>query len=227
MKTILKISWALFFLCLSATGFSQEQFNSDNKEENIKIRPIRIGVKMGFPNLIGGNLEYVTPLLNDKLAVFLDYSKLNSDLIKEALALGSGSGEDDQLDFSYLEGGLQYYFFKPGRGLYAGVSYGSIKLEATLNDISSNEDPNRTGTGKIDFNNNSFNIKLGAKLGGLFYFRPEIGYSFTALPNSVPMKVVFEDGSREQQTEQLIDDESPQNLLLKGYMINLGIGFAF
>lgn len=227
MKTILKISWALFFLCLSATGFSQEQFNSDNKQENIKISPIRIGVKMGFPNLIGGNVEYVTPLLNHKLAVFLDYSKLNSGLLEEALAIESGSGEDDQIDFSYLEGGLQYYFFKPGRGLYAGISYGSINIDATLNDVASNEDLNKMGTGKIDLNNNSFNIKLGAKLGGLFYFRPEVGYSFTALPKSVPMKVVFEDGSREQQTEHLIDDESPQNLLLKGFMINIGFGFAF
>lgn len=36
-------------------------------------KPIRIGVKIGYPNALGGNLEYVTPLLGKKLAPSIEF----------------------------------------------------------------------------------------------------------------------------------------------------------
>ena len=36
--------------------------------------PLRIGLKVGYPQVAGLNLEYVTPLLNKRLAADLDLS---------------------------------------------------------------------------------------------------------------------------------------------------------
>ena len=50
---------SLIFLCLftiSTFAFSQE-------------KPFRVGLKFGIPNIAGLNLEYVTPALDEKLAI--------------------------------------------------------------------------------------------------------------------------------------------------------------
>lgn len=191
------------------------------QERDYKVRPIRLGVKLGFPNMVGGNLEYVTPLLNDKLAVNLDYS-----LIKSGWFLSdeeSDGTETTNLDFSYLEGGLNYYFFKAGKGLYGGVSYNQMKFKGQT-DVTND---GKEGMGHIDFSHNSFNIKLGAKLGGLFYFRPEIGYSFSALPKSIEYEVRYDDGTTETDTYDFSEQLASADILFKGLMANIGFGFAF
>ena len=229
MKTFLSYTMVLMFLGLCNQGYSQEISPETNSSAiRVKVRPFRIGAKLGFPNLAGGNIEYVTPLLKHKLAVFADYSKLSSDFINDKIEEEArGIGNTDAYGFKYFEGGINYYFFKPGYGLYGGVSYGSIGVEGTKYNVESNVDTGKQGTGIIKFTHNSINLKLGAKLGGLFYFRPEIGYSFTALPSSLPVEVKFPDGTSESQVEVLDSEGSPQNLLFKGYMVNIGLGFAF
>ncbi len=67
------------------------------------------------------------------------------------------------------------------------------------------------GTADIDFTHNSFNLKLGAKLGGLFYFRPEVGYAFSSYPEDIEFDA----------------DEAPQSLLFDGLIFNIGFGFSF
>lgn len=229
MKTILKYALAMLIIGISNQGYSQEiSEKTDTSGKEVKIRPFRIGAKLGFPNLVGGNIEYVTPLLKHKLSLFVDYSKLNSGFLNNLVEENAPElGDTDEYDFSYFEGGLNYYFFKPGHGLYGGLRYGTINIGGTQHNVQSNNDSNKSGTGTIDFTNNSFNVKLGAKLGGLFYFRPEVGYSFTALPNSVPVEVNFPDGTSESQIEEFDSESSPQNLLFKGFMVNVGLGFAF
>ncbi len=190
--------------------------NNENQTEERKIRPFRIGAKVGFPNIIGGNIEYVTPLLNDKLAVNLDYSMIKSDWLgfnEEAEA------QDNKLDITYIEGGLNYYFFKPGKGLYGGLSYGNIKAKGTIvyqefRDI-------------VDTSHGSLNVKLGAKLGGLFYFRPEVGYAFSPLPETIETIRVYNDGNSETRPVGFDTDGTPYALLFSGFMANIGIGFAF
>ena len=88
------------------------------------MRPFRIGVKIGAPNLIGGNLEYVLPMLGRRVAVNADYSKLKSEWIQPE---DEGADAEDKINVTYLDLGLNYYLFKPGKGLYAGVSYSTIK----------------------------------------------------------------------------------------------------
>lgn len=224
----------LVFLMISSIAIAQENVPEEFfQEDEPKVRPIRIGAKIGFPNLIGGNLEYVTPMVNNKLSVSVDYSIIKSDWILNMLGedlVSTEDGETSSINYNYIEGGLNYYFFKPGRGLYGGVSYGIVNIKGTLYDVYSNDENNAdlTGTGTIDFSHSSINLKLGAKLGGLFYFRPEVGYSFSSLPNSIDMEVVYEDGSRETRTEEIYDPEgSPGSLLGKGFMVNIGLGFAF
>ena len=66
-----------------------------------------------------------------------------------------------------------------------------------------------------------FSIKLGAKLGKGFYFRPEIGY---ALVNSAAIKVEYSDAS----TGTLLrTDFEPIPINLGGIIANIGIGISF
>lgn len=186
-------------------------------EDSFKIRPFRIGVKIGFPNLIGGNLEYVTPLLGKKLASNADYSMLKSDWLLTSEDMEEDS--QDEINYTYLDLGLNYYFFKPGKGLYAGISYSTIKAESTVENMESVK--------YIEEKHNSFNVKLGAKLGGLFYFRPEVGYSFDPLPKKYDVLTIYNDGTQEIRTDDWSELEGPADLLFQGLMANVGFGFAF
>jgi len=188
----------------------------DEKERSYKVRPFRIGVKIGAPNLIGGNLEYVLPMLGRRVAVNADYSKLKSEWIQPE---DEGADAEDKINVTYLDLGLNYYLFKPGKGLYAGVSYSTIKADATT--------PFEDGTDYIKEEHSSINVKLGAKLGGLFYFRPEIGYSFDPLPNTYEVHTVYNDGTEERATQGWDAEGTPAELLFKGLMFNIGFGFAF
>ena len=55
--------------------------------------------------MIGGSIEILPPILNNKIAPFLDFSGLNIDI-------------DDNVgtDFSYLEYGANFYFNEKGNG---------------------------------------------------------------------------------------------------------------
>lgn len=200
------------------SSFAQEaEENIDDRD--YKVRPVRLGLKLGFPNIIGGNLEYVTPLLNDRLSVSVDYSTLKSDWF-----LSSEDNDDNtDIQLSYLEGGFNYYFFKAGKGLYGGLNYGKFKFEGQT----SVEKEGKDGTGEIDYTHNSISIKLGAKIGGLFYLRPEIGYAFASLPETVDYTANYEDGTSERETYDLVEELAVPDIFFKGFMANIGIGFAF
>lgn len=212
---------ALISISTGALGQNTTSFRTDQEVAPIKVRPFRLGVKIGVPNLLGGNLEYVTPLLGKKLSVTVDYSKIASSLFAPESDEESGDSENIDFDFSYFEAGLNYYFFQPGRGLYGGVSYGIITLKGTDTGIIVGGEME---TAYMDFSHNSFNVKLGAKLGGLFYFRPEIGYSFNPLPKDIEYEVEYMDGTR--GTDILPRDGVPE-ILYKGLIANIGLGFAF
>jgi|SRR5690606_3015128 len=196
---------------------AQDYGGDNNKEATFKIRPFRIGVKAGFPNLIGGNIEYVTPLFRNKLALNVDYSHIKSDWLLEP----EDRGGNDQNQLKYIHGdfGLNYYFFKPGKGLYAGVSYSIINAEAEIERFDAVE--------YINEKHNSVNLKLGARLGGLFYFRPEVGYMFSSLPKKYEVLAVYDDGTRETRIDDWSDSNGPEDILFKGLIANIGIGFAF
>src|SRR5690606_14926840 len=120
--------------------------------------------------------------------------------------------DDSKIDYNYIEGGLNYYFFKPGRGLYGSLSYGVLKINGTI--------AYENATETIDFSHGSVNVKLGAKLGGLFYFRPEVGYSFRPLPKTYEVELSFDDGTTRTETK-----DNPASLLPSGLIANIGLGF--
>ncbi len=220
MRKITTTSFCYLMLAAMLFQFNFAQAQTDTPvERDYKVRPVRLGLKLGFPNLVGGNVEYVTPLLNDKLAVSLDYSTVKSDWF-----LSEEDNDDNtDLNFSYIEGGVNYYFFKAGKGLYGGLSYSKFKFEGQT----SVENDGKEGTGQIDYDHNTVSVKLGAKIGGLFYLRPEIGYSFSSLPETFEYTAEYEDGTSETETYDLIEELSVPDIFFKGFMANIGIGFAF
>ncbi|MCB0449165.1 MAG: hypothetical protein KDC97_03510 [Confluentibacter sp.] len=197
-----KSALLILYLLISSALFSQE-------------KPIRIGVKLGLPNVIGGNIEYVTPLLNKRLAVTIDYSSL------------SGSSTEDEAggSFTYFAGGLNYYFSKEGKGLYGNLGYGSFNGNATFTDVDSEEGTQTNGVSKVAISYKSVNLMIGAKLGGLFYFRPEIGFALPGFPDDIVENVTFPDGSTE--TQSFSSNEDVPGIIRSGFIFNIGIGFAF
>ena len=59
---------------------SQDEEYKNEIEDSIKIRRINLGLKLGIPNVIGGSVEFLPPIFNNKLAPFLDFSGLNIDI---------------------------------------------------------------------------------------------------------------------------------------------------
>lgn len=222
MKNGLLLFWIIFALLLSSVSFAQQK-SVANEFEN--LRPFRIGAKLGIPNLLSLNMEYVLPVLNRKIAITADYSKINMDGGDFGFDTEEGAEIMEQ-EFTYFEAGLNYYFFKPGKGLYGGISYANYGLKGNLPDFVQNEN-GATGDGYLDFSNNSLNIKAGAKWGGFFYFRPEIGYAFSPFPSSLPIRLEFEDGTQEQREIDLNADSGFLDMIYKGLIYNIGIGFSF
>jgi hypothetical protein len=117
----------------------------------------------------GLNLEYVTPLLNKRLAADLDLSYIPL------------SGSSTKIDFSNYALCADYYFSKEGRGLYGGLGYGITGLNVTK-DVTF--DSGNTKPGKANITVNSLDLKIGGKHGNKFYFRWELGW---ALPLNSPV----------------------------------------
>ncbi len=190
------------FTLLIILGFSVASLAQD--------KPIRIGIKFGVPQVIGLNAEYVTPLLGKKLAASADFSYFSLS-IAEASA-----------SYSYFELGANYYFMNEGKGLYGNVSYGRMGFNFEYEDYASDIDPSLSnGSGEANVGINLVNLKLGAKLGGLFYFRPELGYAVATGDSNYSVRITYPDGTTESVSEEL------PGALAGGFVVNLGFGFAF
>ncbi len=222
MKIFLLIFLTALVLLISSASFAQ-QTQVENEFED--VRPFRIGAKLGIPNLLSANVEYVLPLLNRKFSISADFSKINTDSDDFGFDTEEGTEIMEQ-QFDYFEAGINYYFFKPGKSLYAGISYANYGLNGNLPDFAENEN-GATGDGYLDFSNNSVNIKVGAKWGGFFYFRPEVGYAFNPFPSSLPIRVEFEDGTTQYQELDLSADSGFLDMIYQGLIYNIGIGFSF
>lgn len=166
-------------------------------------KPIRVGVGLGFPNLAGLNLEYVTSGLNNKLAASFDYSliKLNE-------------GEID-FKYSYFELGGNYYFGQKSSGLYGHLSYGIIGFEGNYIDPIYG-----IGNGKISLN--MINLMLGAKWGNRMYLRPEVG--FASFFNDAIINVEYTEPTT--NVTLTVQEEIP-NFLKDGLIYSIGVGLSF
>ena len=167
--------------------------------------PFRIGLKIGYPQIAGLNLEYVTPLLSKRLAADIDFSYLPV------------SKNTTTVTYSNLALFANYYFFKEGRGFYGGFGYSRMGFDATKNVTFASDGTTQKGTANIGIN--SLNLKVGGKYGKLFYFRWELGWS---LALNSPVFEVTAVNNGVTQTESFSSPISGG-----GPIADIGFGFSF
>jgi hypothetical protein len=157
---------------------------------------------------VGLGVEYVTPLLGNRIAPYADYG-----IIKAG-----------DVDASYFEIGSNIYFRNTARGGYVSLGYGN--LNGKVSNLEGETDDGREySNGVAEEQLSSFNVKLGGKWGRKLYFRLEAGYAFGELPREV---VII--GEVDGQPEPIVIsyDEVFDYISGNGYpLFNLGIGYSF
>ena len=209
-----RISLLLVMLLVCSVAFSQDEENEESKQKGKRILPFRIGLKVGIPNGAGGNIEYVTPLLNDRIAFFADYSGFSAEI------------DDADTKLQYFEFGTNIYLFgNKGRGVYGALSYGKLNLDASYDNYEFD-----TGSGVVtadakgEYEVGTFNVKVGLKMGRRFYFRTELGYGF----GSVPQEFVITGTANGMTESEIIEIPEIPGMSENGYvMFNLGFGIGF
>jgi len=192
------------------TEQSQEVENVDLLEE--KVKRFSAGVKVGVPNIVGLSFEGVTPLLDNRLAAFADFSGFNV------------SDQETEIGINYSEFGVNVYFGNKGKGFYAGLGAGNLSTDLTFfEDL----DGGGRGKGTVGLDIKSTNLKLGIKTGGTIYFRFEVGYGVTSdIPTEITVRLEEIDGSQ-TQTDEFEVPTIPgvgSNGILVG---NFGFGLSF
>ena len=167
-------------------------------------QPVRIGLKFGIPQIAGINFEYVTPLLQKKLAADVDFSYIPLTLSKATI------------DYTNFAIGANYYFFKEGHGLYGGIAYDRMAINASENLIN-NEDQEVKGSANLGIN--IIDLKIGGKHGGLFYFRWELGYRLALNKPIFDIVASSPDGTTVSKSIKFP--------ISNGLMGDIGFGFSF
>ncbi|MGB3589062.1 MAG: hypothetical protein WBA23_21120 [Tunicatimonas sp.] len=197
------------------SGWAQQSATNVVKPE----RPVRIGLKVGLPNLVGLNVEYVTPWLGGRLAPTIDLTIIPHRM--EETVDSTGATKSFNLTITYWEAGLNYYFSKLGQGWYGNVSYGRLSMFVDALDFYDAVQPTNEWVGKIDATINFLNFKVGGKLGKTIYFRPELGFALASLQNGFNYTTIDLNGNTEVVTEEA------SGLLSLIPIINIGLGVAF
>ena len=176
-----------------------------------KVKRLSVGVKIGVPNIAGLSVEAVTPLLDNRIAAFADFSGFNV------------SDQETEIGLNYSEFGLNVYLGNEGSGLYAGIGAGNLSTDLTFYE---NLDGGR-GKGTTGLDIKTTNLKLGIKTGGRIYFRFEVGYGVTSdIPENITV-TLEEIGGSGRETESFEVPTIPgvgTNGVLVG---NFGFGFSF
>lgn len=203
------------FMALATIGYAQEV--EQQQEETIdslapSVKRFSVGLKIGVPNIAGLSLEGVTPLLDNRVAPFVDFSSFD---VKDA---------ETEIGLSYSEFGANVYFNNKGKGAYAGIGFGNLSTDLTFYE---DLDGGSRGKGTTGLDIKSTNLKFGIKTGGRFYFRFEIGYGFTSdVPDEITVTLTEINGT-ETETESL-DVPTIPGLGTNGLLIgNFGFGLSF
>jgi hypothetical protein len=202
------------FIALGTIGFAQEVDQQDERIDSLatSIKRFSVGLKIGVPNIAGLSLEGVTPLLDNRVAPFIDFSGFD---VKDA---------ETEIGLSYTEFGTNVYFGNKGKGAYAGIGFGSLSTDLTFYE---NLDGGGRGKGTIGLDIKSTNLKFGIKTGGRFYFRFEVGYGLTSdVPDDITVTLT-EIGGNGTETDTFEVPTIPgvgTNGILLG---NFGFGLSF
>lgn len=174
------------------------------------VKPFRIGVRAGLPNIASINAEFVLPIMNYRIAPTLDFSDFSLTI------------DNVKVDFTYLEAGVNFYLAPNAKWLYGNLSYINMKTNLKYSDRISEGSIVGIGTATADISIKSFSLKLGAKLGGMLYIRPEVGFLFSPMADTIDIDVYFPGVTiPEAQTEEV------PSALTGAFIFNIGFGFAF
>ena len=205
------------YLMLMLIGFNFSNAQGIDAINN-ELKPYRIGLKIGAINVIGIDLEYVTPLFNNRVAPFIDLSSLRYR-----------DGEDTYRA-NIFELGTNIYFNNKGDGkdLYGSLSYGHINFKMDRIDYELDDGRQFSGVSKSETKVNLLNIKVGAKFGDKFYFRTEIGYGFGKIPESIKSTGII-DGNQTTAYEDISEDlkDFPTAGKNGTLLFNIGFGYEF
>ena len=199
-------------LSLISTAYVSAQ-DSSITDGASKSKTISIGVKVGAPNILSLNGEFVLPILNNHIAPFIDYGSFSLDI------------ENTQADLKYLEYGLNIYFGNKGKGLYVGAGSGKLTNEFTFNDLTFEDNGvSLKGSATTSLDINALNLKLGFKSGGLIYFRIEAGYGIGTIPDRLNFTATS-GGITETFSEEI---PAIPGIGSNGFAIgNIGLGVSF
>ena len=199
-------------LSLISTAYVSAQ-DSSITDGTSKSKTIFIGVKVGAPNILSLNGEFVLPILNNHIAPFIDYGSFSLDV------------ENTQADLKYLEYGLNIYFGNKGKGLYVGAGSGKLTNEFTFNDLTFEDNGvSLKGSATTSLDINALNLKLGFKSGGLIYFRIEAGYGIGTIPDRLNFTATS-GGITETFSEEI---PAIPGIGSNGFAIgNIGLGVSF
>jgi len=192
----LRLAFSLIVFLVLVNVVNSNAFAQEN--------PFRIGVKVGFPQVAGLNIEYVTPLLNKRLALDGDYSYIPLN------------PSDATIKYTYYALYANYYFNHEGHGFYGGFGYSHIGLKVTK-DVTFSD--GTTQSGNADIGINALNLKIGGKYGKMLYFRWELGGSLGL--NSPAFEVVA--------TKNGVTNTKSFSSPFKGSgpLADIGFGFSF
>ena len=213
------------FIFISSLGLYAQDIEENQGVESIdtlapKVKRLSVGLKIGVPNIAGLSVEGVTPLLDNRVAAFADFSGFN---------VADG---DTEIGLNYSEFGVNVYFGNKGKGFYAGLGAGNLSTDLTFF-----EDLEGGGRGKgtTELAIKSTNLKLGIKTGGRIYFRFELGYGVADVPETIVVDLNDNAGNTESQTYRIHGNMEANDETLKiiglsqsGILVgNFGFGISF
>jgi hypothetical protein len=205
------------FIAFVTIGFAQEVDQKEETQGTVdsiapSIKRFSVGFKIGVPNIAGLSLEGVTPLLNNRIAPFVDFSSFD---VKDA---------ETEIGLSYTEFGANVYFGNKGKGAYAGIGFGNLSTDLTFYE---DLDGGGLGKGTRGLDIKSTNLKFGIKTGERFYFRFEVGYGLTSkIPENITLTLKEIGGS--ETNEETFEVPTIPGVGTNGILIgNFGFGLSF
>ena len=209
-----------FSLVLSTALQAQndESLSIENDTLELNVKRVAVGVKLGMPNIIGGSLEFILPVMDNHFAPYADLSGFDIDPDTET-----------SVGLSYSEFGLNYYLNTKGKGLYFSAGLGNLTTDITFSNqnVSNGEGISvNDGVGTIQQKISTTNLKLGVKAGKRVYFRFELGYGLGNIPSDVKITATsVSQGFKEEISEPFPDVPGVSS---GGVVIgNVGFGVAF
>ena len=112
-------------ILISSLGLYAQDIEENQDLESIdtlapKVKRLSVGLKIGVPNIAGLSLEGVTPLFDNRVAAFADFSGFEV------------ADSDTEVGLDYSEFGVNVYFGNKGKGFYVGLGFGSLSTDLTF-----------------------------------------------------------------------------------------------